>query len=183
VALDLSLTGTGLAWTHNGLGQPDPGARTIRVRTDGHQRIEDIVHGIGDVCLSVPDLVVIEMLPLYAGKGDTTIQLAELHGVVKQWLYQLRFRYCRVHPAQLKQYAVGKGSGVASAKPLVTRAAQRRYHPVRLATSDEADAFVLAAMAADHYGHPIAPVPDLNRRALLKVRWPALDSPVFEVDA
>jgi Holliday junction resolvasome RuvABC endonuclease subunit len=183
VALDLSLTGTGVAWSHSGLGNPYPGARTIRPRSDGHERIADIALWIGNACLCLPDLVVIERLPLVKGTGDTALGLAELHGVVKQQLWEHGYPYVLVHPSRLKQYATGKGSGPLAAKPLVTQAARRRYRSVHLADHNAADAFVLLAMAADWYGHPLAPVPDTHRRALDKVPWPALNSPAVVVDA
>lgn len=40
----------------------------------------------------------------------------------------------------------------------------------------------LRAMALDHYGHPVVPMPAANREALRKIDWPALDAYPVEVE-
>jgi crossover junction endodeoxyribonuclease RuvC len=81
-----------------------------------------------------------------------------------------------VSPSQLKTYALGKGSGKGTDKDWVLAAVVRRYLEVAIAGNDEADALVLAAMAADHYGHPVVTVPETHRRALATVSWPDLEA-------
>jgi len=72
-----------------------------------------------------------------------------------------------VPPSALKKYATGTGN---ASKDEVLAAVVRRYISVPVADNNEADALVLAAMAADYHGFPIAEVPKANRQALAK--WP-----------
>jgi Holliday junction resolvasome RuvABC endonuclease subunit len=120
----------------------------------------------------VPDLVVIE--GIYVGHNSNTLPLAELHGIIKFWLSS-RVPHVLVPPALLKLYATGKGN---AAKDAVLLQAERRLGQlVQVATNDQADALWLAAMALDHYGQSLAPMPAVNRAALAKVVWPELTRP------
>jgi len=82
---------------------------------------------------------------------------------------------CEVGIAALKKYATGKGN---AGKDEVLAAVVRRYSDHQVADNNQADALVLRAMVADHYGAPLAEVPARHREALSSVAWPVLESGV-----
>lgn len=171
VALDLSLTATGIAWTHNA-GEEPIGVRTVKPRIVGHERLDYLLAEIRACWMGATDLVVIEGLPLYAGKGNTTVLLAELHGLVKHRLWEAGVPYVIVAPQARAKYATGKGN---AGKDEVMLAVARRYaNLVSIINNNEADALALLAMAADWYGFAYVDVPALNRTSLSKVDWPQL---------
>lgn len=175
--LDLSLTGTGIAtYAPPTATRPSPVAtRTVHTtRLTGHQRLAEILLAISD--LRDCELVVIEDVWLGL-KGNTALRLAELHGLVKHWLWLRCIPYVLVQPAQLKLYAVGKGGGKDAGKDQVLLAVERRYGGLATVTdNNQADALVLLAMALEHYGAPLAEVPVVHTLALAKVDgWPPLE--------
>lgn len=189
VALDLSLTGTGIAVTHASTGEPRLSCRTVAPRkrpsttTIDHARLHEIIAAVMLAAECKPDLVVIEKPLQIAGKGDISIRLAELHGPIKHWLYCREIPYVDVHLTHVKQYATGSG---AAQKPDVLAAVIARYgkcgqHGVSIGTYDEADAMSLLMQALDYYGsplpdgYPLPEVPSGHREALAKTRWPKLD--------
>lgn len=168
--LDLSLTGTGIATLNAG----DITTRTIDgKRLDGHRRLQTILTAVGE--LRDYNLVVVENT-FVAGSGTTTLRLAELHGLVKHWLWLRNIPYVLVNNVHVKQYALGKGSGAGTDKDAVLLAVERRYGLLAsVADNNQADALVLLAMALDHYGAPLVGMPETHRRALAKVQgWPDL---------
>lgn len=179
-ALDLSLTATGIACTHDSKGQPRLFARTITPRrsadrptTMDHGRVHKVFAAVRNTALCKPDLVVIEWLPQFEGHGDASLRLGELHGVVKHWLWSQRIPYGDVMPAHLKIYATGSGN---ANKQQVREAVTARYGALlHIGTEDEADAVTLLASALDAYGQPLVEVPPLNRKALAATNWPVLE--------
>lgn len=170
--LDLSLTGTAIATIAGG----DITLRTIDGRRlEGHKRLQTILTAVS--ALLHYDLVVVED-GFVANSGTTTRRLAELHGLVKHWLWLRGIPYVLVNPTGVKTYALGKGSGSGTDKDAVILAVERRYgHLVTVGDNNQADALVLAAIALEHYGQPLAAVPETHKRALAKVvGWPALEA-------
>ena len=100
--------------------------------------------------------------------SNVTIQLAELGGVIRLMLHKLGHRVAFVNPSTLKSYVTGKRDKKILTK-LITDEANRNF-----STDDEADAWALAGMAYDAYGFPWFRVPEKQRLALKKVKWPAL---------
>ncbi|HZN77974.1 MAG TPA: hypothetical protein VFC00_40705 [Micromonosporaceae bacterium] len=173
-ALDLSLQSTGTAATHTPDGRTGLTVTTIRTRTDGDQRIDEILTGVAHVTRFMPQLVLIERLPNYTGHGSVPYELAELHGNVKRLLYTFGIPYLMIWPPHLKIYATGKGDGRGiESKRAVLRAMQTRY-AVYVETFDEADALAMLTLALHAYGQPVADVPDTHHRAVGKVTWPDL---------
>ncbi|AGL19524.1 crossover junction endodeoxyribonuclease RuvC [Actinoplanes sp. N902-109] len=179
VALDLSLTATGIAVTHDQVGEPRLACRTVSPRRRpsdtiiDHVRLHETFGAIAAAVRCKPDLVVIEWLPQFAGKGDTSLRLAELHGAVKHWLWSKNLRYVDVQPPHLKIYATGDGrADKAKVRRQVTAAYGRFLH---IGTEDEADATALLAMALDAYGQPLVETHVSRREALAAVKWPELD--------
>lgn len=174
LALDLSLSATGIAWSRDDAGHTLLGCTTImtdQLAGDPARR-RVILRRIAEKCQDLPDLVVIERLPAYQ-HGDTTIRLAKLHGVVEDWLHVMGIPWVLVSPSTLQVYATGRGR---ADKRQVLAAMQTR-HAVYVADDNAADALAMLALASHAYGHPLAAVPDTHSRAVLSVRWPTLERP------
>lgn len=174
--LDLSLTGTGIAMYDPTAIRPSPVAtKTVgTARLIGHPRLAEILLAIAD--LRECELVVLE--DYHTGiKSKAAFANVELHGLVRHWLWLRCIPYVLVQPAQLKLYACGKGGGPDAGKDQVLLAVERRYGGLATVTdNNQADALVLLAMALEHYGSPLAPVPVTHLAALAKVDgWPALE--------
>lgn len=178
VSLDLSLTGTGIAVTHDQVGEPRLACRTVSPRrrpTDNvidHARLHEVFQAIAAAVRCGPDLVVIEWLPQFQGHGGTALRMAELHGATKHWLWSKGHRYVDVNPVHLKQYATGKGN--ATKEEVREQAIARYGKQLHIHTTDEADATVLLAMALDAYGQPLADVPAHHAKAVAATSWPEL---------
>lgn len=164
--LDLSLTSTGVARIDGGSVHLE---RLQPKKLTGHERLEYLL-GATRVTATIADLVVIEG-PSYGSQGGSQHERAGLWWLVAHMLWTSRKPYAVVVPAGLKKYSSGKGN---SGKDQVLAAVIRRYRDIPVDGNDVADALVLAAMAADHYGFPLAEVPQVNRQALLAVTWPQL---------
>jgi len=178
VALDLSLTATGIATTHDSAGEPRLACRTVTPRKYpsatqiDHRRLKETIDAVTGAVRCRPDLVVVEWLPQFDGKGDTSLRLAELHGAIKHWLWSHDVLYVDVLPPHLKQYATGSGN---AKKRDVREAVTARYgRLLHIGTDDEADAVTLLAMALDAYGQSLVAVNGTYGRALAAVKWPEL---------
>lgn len=177
VAFDLSLAATGVAWTHEHNGEPGVGCRTVHTSRTmpgmDHPRIHNVLADVAAAVRCHPHLAVIEWLPQYTGKGDASLRLAELHGVVKHWLWTRGVPYVDVKPVHLQMYATGKGRAT---KVAVREAVTATYGQLcHVGDDNQADALALLAMAADAYGVPLAAVPADHRRALTSIKWPDLN--------
>jgi Holliday junction resolvasome RuvABC endonuclease subunit len=164
LGLDLSLTSTGAAVAEDGH------CKTWRVKPPaklaGHERLAwllERMHPGGHI-----DLVVIEG-PAFGAKGSAYHQLAGLWWLVTHDFWSAALTPAIAPPASVKRYATGKGN---AGKDDVLREVCRRF-PDFGGGNDEADALTLAAMGADHLGHPIAAMPATHRAALVAVEWSA----------
>lgn len=178
VGLDLSLTATGIAVTHDQVGEPRLACRTVSPRrrpSDNiidHVRLHETFQAVAAALACKPDLVVVEWLPAVTGTGGAPLRLAELHGALKHFMWAKGHRYVDVNPSHVKTYATGKGN---AKKDLVRAEITARYGGLlHIGTTDEADATALLALALDAYGQPLAEVPPTNRAAVGKVTWPQL---------
>lgn len=175
LGIDLSLTGTGLAYsTGDAIA-----IRTVRTKPygptleDSWQRLKYIESEIWKTATSeFFDLVLIEG-PSYGSKGAGTWDRGGLWWLVVSMVLAHDMKAVSVPPTLVKKYATGKGGGPGISKATVCSAAGNRYGRV-FATDDEADAYVLCAMGLDHLGDPPAVVPKLHREALAKVQWPGV---------
>lgn len=167
LALDLSLTSTGIALTS---GATDKVTTNAADRLE--VRLEQIVNGIGwalDSCCTdkqAADLVVIEDM-VTASKFAGSV--APVHGAVRLWLWKLPLPVALVAPASLKLYATGKGN---SNKDAMGIAAMKRAGVDFSGRPDECDAWWLRAMALDAYGEAMFDMPAAQRATLEKVKWP-----------
>lgn len=173
IGLDLSLTSPGYAWTTPS-GVPRVDIVTVPARDDDpHRRVYAVVKMIETLLSDQPHLVIIE--DIFVGpNSQTAIKLAKLHGVVEFILGEARVPWVRVNPQHRAMYATGRGD---ASKELVLSHTRYTYGRVvggasRIRTTDDADALILVAMAADKYGHALVPVDGTKRRALAEVKWP-----------
>lgn len=164
LGLDLSLTATGVCLT-DGL--------TLTIKTNaafGDRRLVHIADALtsmlGDTPTGSLDLAVIEDLPKHAMAAGIT---GMVHGVARAALIRAGIPYALVVPATLKAYATGRGAGDKSAMIL---AAYKRAG-VEFANDNEADAWWLRAAGLDRLGHPLFPLPAVQRARLDKAKWPA----------
>lgn len=164
LGIDLSLTCTGLA----GNGWTDiikPGDRR------GADRMIWIRQQIIDGWLTGVTLAAIEG-PSYGNQGRSRQsghhERAGLWWLVRVALAHRGIPVAVVTPGTLKRYATGKGN---ADKADVIREVTRRFGWFQ-GGEDEADAVVLAAMAADHLGMPMVAMPQTHRAALTAVEWP-----------
>lgn len=155
VGLDLSLTSTGVALIHDGH------ATVTRITSTGRKgattaetadRIDRIIH---DILHALPPLehcrVAVEG-PSFASTGSAAHVLGGLWWAVRAHLSSVDVIV--VPPSTVKKYATGKGN---AGKDEVLAAVVRRYLDVEVRGNDEADALVLAAIAARLNGDPIDP--------------------------
>jgi Holliday junction resolvasome RuvABC endonuclease subunit len=167
VAFDLSLTSTGWASAHNGVrayGRIDPCNATavnrlVFIRTALLQKTQ------------LANLVVLEGYSF--GSVQQAHRIGELGGVVRVALHEAGVPVAEIAPASLKRYATGRGNA-GKAEVLVAAVKRLGYDG---ASSDEADALWLLAMALDHYGVPgKVDMPQQHRTALEKVAWPTREA-------
>lgn len=180
IGLDLSLTATGVAIIDDGTAATvaqttvhtfvSKGAKdaTIAQRVARLDQIERAVFGFTGLGDSFADLIVIEG-PSYAQRTQTGEHLrAGLWWRLVSFIEGECGPVAEVPPTVLKKYATGKGN---AGKDEVLLAVARRFPDVEVRDNNQADALVLAAMGADHLGHPIATMPASHRAALDAVRW------------
>ena len=163
LGLDLSLTCTGVA----GRGWTDTIKPHAKMR--GEDRLLFIRQQIVTTWVPGAALVAVEG-PSYGSTGRGQHERAGLWWMVACALRTHGVPVAVVPPSSLKKYATGRGVGD---KDDVMREVTRRF-PWFAGKNDEADALVLAAMAADHLGQPMADMPKTHRVALDAVQWPDL---------
>lgn len=169
VGLDLSLTGTGLAHMRGTEAVTDTIAPPPNRQT-GLPRLRwlrtELVALIGQ-----PDLLVVEG-PSYSSFGRGTHDRAGLYWLILDALWNRGIPVAVAPPANLKQYATGKGGGKTASKDAVLLSAARRY-PTFTGDNNAADALWLAAMGTAYLtGQHVVPV--AHQAALAKVNWPTV---------
>jgi hypothetical protein len=178
VGLDLSLTGTGLAWVD------DQGAGQLELITskgdanatypDRHARQNSLRDRIiPAVCRLHPELVLLEG-PSYNSKDPFVWDRAGLWWRIYNELVDAQLALCVVPPATLKKYATGNG---VAAKAFVVEEARHRFGHVWTGgfrgNDNLADAAVLCAIGHHgHVGRPLAQLPKTHVAALDGVAWP-----------
>jgi len=175
LALDLSLTGTGIC-------TPDGRTLTIHTKLRGLERIGRIRSDIFETLTAHrPGIVAIEGYS-YASKGRSSISLGELGGVIRWELWRNHWLYVDIPPACRAKYATGRGN---APKDLVLQHACTRAGRV-FEDNNQADAWWLHQMALAHYA-PDDPLcvsmPVVNRRGLAGVDWPEIagfDPPPYQ---
>lgn len=167
LALDLSLTSTGYAWSspqESRVGRLAPAEKGMNRLSWIRDHVLRLATGAG--------LVVIEGYS-FASRGRAMISLGELGGVVRLALFDRDTPYVDIPPTVRAKYATGKGN--ASKEAVLVNAVRRLGYEG--SSNDEADALWLRTMAEDHYGLTESPVPKSHREALDKIQWPERGEP------
>lgn len=163
LALDLSLTSTGIAY---------PDGHTGRIKTrqqDGDRRLSVIRCVIRSaIGLYAPHLAVLEDLPMHAKSAGIT---GMVHGVVRALLADAGVPRALVAPATLKSFACDHGR---ADKQQLAAAAHLAAGVVfdDDPGGDRCDAWWLRAAALDWYGQPLFDLPAAQRDRLSKAKWP-----------
>lgn len=169
VALDLSLTATGVAYRDGTVG-------TIKTKlADRDQRLTVIRNAIaiavrGPVLTDNPGstpagLVVIEDLPTHAKSAGIT---GMVHGVVRELLANAGVPYVLVAPATLKKFATGRGNADKTAMAV----AALKRSGMEFGDDNQCDAWWLRVAGLIALGHHPFELPRAQREALAKVAWP-----------
>lgn len=176
IGLDLSLTATGIAkvdgttTTVTTRAQDWIGYRLDTIATTVENVVADTVNAYSGWIVAV-----VEDMPANAQSAGIT---GRVHGAVLLTLWRLQcqidLRTVLVPPASLKKYATGKGNATKAD----IRMALYQRAGIDERDDNRVDAWWLRAMALDHYGYPVVPMPAANREALRKIDWPALDQAV-----
>lgn len=175
VGIDLSLTSTGIAASYGGVDRVRSKGSAADTLYQRHDRLVMVAQNVIQEAMSwgTPVLAVIEG-PSFASVGGHSHDRSGLWWLVVDGLRELDVQLAAMAPTARCKYATGKGN---ASKDAVLAAAIRRYPDFAVDGNDIADALLLCAAGADHLGHPLADVPQLNRQALDKVTWPAVKVP------
>lgn len=178
IALDLSLTETGwAAHVWHGTGHYGPSQAGVlkppRSHSSGMRRLDWIRAQVRMMCRHYdPAIVVVEGYS-FGSKGQAVYGIAELGGVVRLALHDLRTPFVVVPPASLKKYSTGRGNAKKE-EVLVAAVKRLGYHGHN---NNIADAMWLRQMAADHYqAEGAVPMPKAQRAALEAVEWPTIST-------
>jgi len=171
LALDPSLTGTGVALYGTELEGEFAGVRTWTIVPPAHYRGAARLHAIQQEIANVArgiDLVVIEGYAF--SRQNQAHQLGELGGVIRLTLFCMRVPFVELAPSIRAKLATGKGNG---SKDEVFSAAFVRLG-YRGSSKDEADALWLLEAALQHYelpGRATLPQTHTERLAKDETRW------------
>lgn len=180
LAIDLACGKTGIAYNAPELGIYDiETIDTVATRTTtGWLREDTIKNRLEEIARRVqPEIILLEDLYVPVKVNAGFISLALLHGVIRHHLTPMA-PLVIVNNTHIKIFGCGNGGAEKTAMVL---AVERRYgHLVSIADDNQADAFVLLALACAAYGHPVPTadgkkLPDTHLRALTMVTgWPVI---------
>lgn len=165
IGLDLSLASTGIARIQAGV----PAVARIKSKptgpTSGEQviRLHRIVSDITAQLPTVGETFVAVEGPAFGANDKGAHIRGGLWWAVRHELHLAGFHTLVIPPSNVKKYATGKGN---AQKDAVLAAVIRRYPTVDVTGNDEADALVLAAMAARFHGHAIDDLPAAHLAAM-----------------
>lgn len=176
----MSLGGTGVAVACppeplylTRIGSP-PTSRSLADRSSRLRLQADAV--VRAVCIrGLPDLVAVEAPLMGMRSTGSSHDRSGLWWLVLARLTGNGVPCVEVINSQLKQHALGKGSGKGTDKDYVLSSVIRRWgHLIDqpAISNDEADALVLADMVARHLGHALVELPQTHLRAMGTVPWP-----------
>jgi Holliday junction resolvasome RuvABC endonuclease subunit len=165
IGFDGSLSAAGLAIWHDGLWTFDTVHSPSSMPAEQRWRV---IAGRLWPRITGHTLVVVE--GVYAGaKGRTALDLAMLHGVIRDGLHGRHVPFAVPNNRSVKLFATGGGN--AAKQEMVDTARAR----LGIAVSDhnQADAAWAAALGLHHYGRPLCPITTAQRAAVTATDWPA----------
>jgi hypothetical protein len=181
VGLDLSLTAAGIAHAKGVVTVGEDGHKGATL-TERRQRLSRQTARVLEHVLDdnygeewaevAPVVVALERPAQHMNTGSAHDRSGLWWQVVHQLSAWPNVHVVEVGIASVKLYATGKGN---SGKVAVASAASDRFR-ITFADDNQADAFVLRAMALDHYGMALTRMPARNREALAAVDWPVLEA-------
>lgn len=145
IGLDLSLTGT--AYVVLDSDGDIVGSKVIRPKYTGVRRLGEIKEHLLALLTSLPPKTLFAVEGYAFGSTTAAHAQGELGGLARLTLYENEFPYIDVPPALVKKYATGKGN--APKEQVMLHVLKRWGH--HFETNDEADAFVLAMIAAGKF--------------------------------
>jgi Holliday junction resolvasome RuvABC endonuclease subunit len=163
LGLDLSLTATGIA-------HPDGRVETYKPKNPGGTSLglDRMVEIRDHVIASVPADIELVILEALAFDGhDRNREQAQLTGMIRARLYDLRMGFFAIPPNTLKKYACGNGH--ANKTEMVQAAEKRLGYEGH--DHNEADALWLRAIGWALLEVPVCDMPMLNQSALLPWRY------------
>jgi crossover junction endodeoxyribonuclease RuvC len=175
LGIDLSLTSTGLAlanfgtitWTAAVKTGPSGNAIDDRVL-----RLRDIRNQVESAVMRyLPDLAVIEA-PSFGSAHGAAHERSGLWWLVADMLYLRHVTTVQISPKQRAMYGTGNGNADKKNVHAAVKATYGRPD-LPIATNDEADAVLLAAMGSRWRGKPVeSALPPRAELAMEKVAWP-----------
>lgn len=166
IGVDWSLAATGVCTEHGSL-------RTLAPPTK--ERVDRLTWFFREAQQLVTEVdilgsVLVFEQPFVAGpaKGQSTLDLGRLYGVIDVALRHWQGRIAWVAPSTLKMYATGSGS----AQKGDLRAELIKRNDLDIRDDNQCDAWWLRAMGMDQYGQAVLALPQSHRRALASVKWP-----------
>lgn len=162
--LDQSLTSFGAARVSSGTEPELHRWQPERRLGIGHERLEWLLSSVRGVARDW-DLAVIEGLA-FGAKGSSLLDLAGLFTAVTHELWKMDVPYAVVAPYTRAKYITGNAK---AGKDECLIAVLKRLPDAGVAGNDQADAYTLAAMGADHLGFPLAKMPEAQRAVLSAV--------------
>lgn len=157
--LDLSMTGTGVAWVR---GDGNLCTTMISPKGTGDNRLVLIRSLVLDY-VQGSELVLIEG---YLNRSMSAGITGMVHGAVRSGLIAAGIPYATIPPASLKKYATGRGG---ASKTDMALAAFKRGG-VEFTNDNECDAWWLWQAAMDNAGFSVLDMPKVNRESLSKIK-------------
>jgi Holliday junction resolvasome RuvABC endonuclease subunit len=161
MGLDLSVTATGVCF-------PDGSAITVKPKSKGDDRLNEIRDHLRLAIRTCrADLVAVEAIQGRSLKGDAALVIPMLHGVVRAMLKDDGVPYVLVNQRTLKKYATGNGN---ASKTDMAMAAYKRAR-LEFPDDNQCDAWWLYAAAMERAEQLLFVLPLAQRQALDVGDW------------
>lgn len=142
IALDLSLTDTGIAWWVLG-DNSSLGFTNIATTETGPARLVAIRNAISVLSQNFPRPMLAFIENYAYSKGNQAHQMGELGGVIRTSLYDKDISYIVVSPTTIKKFLTGKGN---APKNVMLKDLYKHFK-IDVDNDNEADAITLALLA------------------------------------
>jgi crossover junction endodeoxyribonuclease RuvC len=145
LGLDISLCGTGVVVVDMTNTILSRSLVTSSPMPDRFKRFHGIIDSIfSDIRKYSPSLIVIEGYA-YGARGQAVFDIAELSGIIKKKLWDLKLNFVEVPPTSVKKFICGKGS---AKKELMLQQVLKKYGE-EFSDSNLCDAYCLARVGVE----------------------------------